>query len=55
MGIVGSSLASSVAYSVLTAIAVAWWCRSAHLGLGELIPRFSDVRDPLERIRMIRG
>lgn len=55
MGIVGSSLASSVAYGVLSAIAVAWWCRSAQLGLRELIPRISDVRDPLERMRMIRG
>jgi O-antigen/teichoic acid export membrane protein len=55
MGIVGSSLASSIAYAVLTALAIAWWCRSARLGLRELIPRLSDVREPLERLRTIRG
>lgn len=46
-GIVGAGLSSSIVYALLSAFYLIWWRKTGNLKLGDLIPRVSDIRDPL--------
>ncbi|MFI6457236.1 polysaccharide biosynthesis C-terminal domain-containing protein [Streptosporangium amethystogenes] len=46
-GALGAALASSVAYILMALLEVAWFTRSAHLPLRDLLPRLSEARSVL--------
>ncbi len=46
-GIVGAGLASSVVYVLLATFYLIWLRKAGSLQFGDLVPRVSDIRDPL--------
>ncbi|WP_055481115.1 polysaccharide biosynthesis C-terminal domain-containing protein [Sphaerimonospora mesophila] len=53
-GALGAALASTVGYSALALVELAWFARTARLGLADLLPRARDVRWAISALRSRR-
>lgn len=54
LGIVGAGMASSIAYTLLATFQVAWFLTASGISARDLVPRISDIREPLSALLMYR-